>query len=109
MIVVKDVAALIDFFTFVTWIFYVLAMVLVLILRKTMPDASRPYRVPLVIPIIVALAGCYLIVSPIISEPKIEYVYILVVILAGVVFYAIFVYKKHNLDCIMSNLLHTLT
>lgn len=49
MVLAKDVAELIDFFTFVMWIFYVLVMTLVLVLRKTMPDTPRPYRVCLVL------------------------------------------------------------
>ena len=45
MIVLNDVTTLIDFFSFTVWIFIVLAMVLLIILRKTRPDANRPYRV----------------------------------------------------------------
>ena len=41
----NKVASLIDFFTFAMWIFYVLAVVVLLILRKTKSDAIRPYRV----------------------------------------------------------------
>ena len=41
----NKVASLIDFFTFAIWIFYVLAMVVLLILRKTKSDVIRPYRV----------------------------------------------------------------
>ena len=45
MILAKDLASLIDFCMFVIWMFYVLSMILVLVLRKTRPDAPRPYRV----------------------------------------------------------------
>lgn len=45
MIVMNDVTTLIDFFSFTVWIFIVLAMILLLILRKTRPNANRPYRV----------------------------------------------------------------
>lgn len=40
-----DISALIDLFSMTVWIFYVLAMVVLLILRKTKPDANRPYKV----------------------------------------------------------------
>ena len=45
MILAQDLAGLIDFFSFIVWIFYTLSMILILILRKTRPDAPRPYRV----------------------------------------------------------------
>ncbi len=40
-----DMASLIDYFSFTIWIFYVMAMVVLLLLRKTQPDAYRPYKV----------------------------------------------------------------
>lgn len=45
MIVFNDMTTLIDFFSFVAWIFIVLAMIVLLLLRKTRPNASRPYQV----------------------------------------------------------------
>lgn len=41
----KTITNLIDFCVFAYWIFYVTAIVVLLILRKTRPDAPRPYRV----------------------------------------------------------------
>lgn len=40
-----DISSLIDLFSMTVWIFYVLAMIVLLILRKTKADAHRPYKV----------------------------------------------------------------
>jgi len=45
MILAQNLASLIDFCVFALWIFYVVSMILVLILRKIRPDAHRPYKV----------------------------------------------------------------
>ena len=94
MIRVSDMASVIEFFTFTVWLFYVTAMVLVLILRKIRPDDRRAYRVPLVLPVIVILAGLFLVVSPIISKPTVKYLYVLAAIGVGFIVYIPFVYKR---------------
>ncbi|XP_032784128.2 b(0,+)-type amino acid transporter 1 [Daphnia magna] len=93
----KKVTSLIDFFTFAVWIFYVLAMIVLLILRKTKPDARRPYRVPLFVPILTIVIGSYLVVAPIVTDPAIEYLYVLGVLFIGVLVYIPFVYYKCSL------------
>jgi basic amino acid/polyamine antiporter, APA family len=45
MIFMGNVSDLIDIFSFTVWIFYSLAMVVLLMLRKLKPDAHRPYKV----------------------------------------------------------------
>lgn len=44
-ILVGDIVELIEMASFLIWIFYGMAMVSLLILRKTMKDVHRPYRV----------------------------------------------------------------
>jgi L-type amino acid transporter 9 len=44
-IVAGDIASLIDFASFLIWIFYGLAMVALLVMRRTKQDAVRPYKV----------------------------------------------------------------
>jgi L-type amino acid transporter 9 len=44
-IVAGDITSLIDFVSFLIWIFYGLAMVALLVMRKTKQDAVRPYKV----------------------------------------------------------------
>lgn len=44
-IVTGEIVELIEFVSFLIWFFYGMAMVSLLILRRTMKDAPRPYRV----------------------------------------------------------------
>ena len=45
MIVAGDIGSLIDFFSFTVWIFYGMAMAALIVMRRTKPDAPRPYKV----------------------------------------------------------------
>lgn len=40
-----SVTSLLDFLGFATWLFHALTMLALLILRKTMPDERRPFKV----------------------------------------------------------------
>jgi solute carrier family 7 (L-type amino acid transporter), member 9/15 len=47
-----------------------------------------------VIPVIVLLISIYLVIGPIVDDPKVEYLYATLFILAGFIFYVPFVYYK---------------
>jgi len=50
--------------------------------------------VPIVIPVIVLIISVYLVIGPIVDNPKIEYLYATLFILAGFLLYIPFVYYK---------------
>jgi APA family basic amino acid/polyamine antiporter len=61
-----------DMYIFILWIFYGLSGGAVLILRRTMPDAKRPYRVwgyP-VVPLLFLLVTVFLLVNTLIATPS---------------------------------------
>ncbi|XP_044014885.1 b(0,+)-type amino acid transporter 1-like isoform X2 [Aphidius gifuensis] len=93
-ILVGNVHALIEFASFLTWVFYGLAMVALLIMRKTKPDAPRPYKVPIFIPWLVLFIAIFLAVTPIIHEPSLKYFFALIFIIIGVGVYHLFVYNQ---------------
>lgn len=95
-IVVGDIEALIEFASFLIWVFYGSAVVCLLVLRKTQPDLPRPYKVPLVIPIVTLAVAVFLSVTPIVTEPPAKYLAALGFILSGVVVYIPFVYYKYR-------------
>jgi L-type amino acid transporter 9 len=49
-----------------------MAMTALVALRWRRPDIARPYKVPLVIPIIVLVFSIFLVVAPIVNEPKVS-------------------------------------
>ena len=53
------------------------------------------FQVPLIVPIFVLLVSIYLVVAPIIQDPRIEFFYAFLFSVSGIVFYVPFVvYKK---------------
>lgn len=95
-LVVGNIIALIEFASFLTWVFYGFAMVALIIMRKTKPDAPRPYAVPIVIPWLVLCIAIFLAVVPIVHEPSPKYLFALGFILLGVLVYHVYVYKKRR-------------
>lgn len=94
-----NVGSLIDFFSFTAWLFYGLTMLALIRLRYKQPwkDRQRPYRVHLSVPIIVFVVSMYFVVAPIIEAPQIEYFYVLLYILSGLVAYDLFVKRRIRL------------
>ncbi|XP_050460053.1 b(0,+)-type amino acid transporter 1-like isoform X1 [Cataglyphis hispanica] len=91
MVLSGNIDSLIDFFSFTAWIFYGGAMLALLVMRRTRPNHPRPYKCPLVIPVLVLIISAYLIVAPIIDKPQIEYLYAAGFISAGMLVYLPFI------------------
>ncbi|XP_025199652.1 b(0,+)-type amino acid transporter 1 [Melanaphis sacchari] len=101
MVASGTINSLIDFFSFTAWIFYGSAMLALLVMRYTRPDVPRPYKVPIIIPLIIFVISLYLVVAPIIDKPQIEYLYSVIFMIAGMIFYVPFVrlgYKFRIID-----------
>lgn len=96
-----NVSGLIDFFSFTAWLFYGLTMLALIKLRFKEPwkDKHRPYRVHLSIPIFVFVVSMYFVVAPIVDKPKIEYFYVTLYILSGLLAYVLFVKLRIRLRC----------
>ncbi|XP_046385351.1 b(0,+)-type amino acid transporter 1-like isoform X2 [Ischnura elegans] len=97
MMLSGDIIALIDFFSFTAWIFYGLAMVALLVMRWTKRSLPRPYKVPIILPIIVLLSSIYLIIAPVAADPRPEFLYAIGFIILGLTVYVPFVYYKVEL------------
>jgi L-type amino acid transporter 9 len=91
MVLYGTIDSLIDFFSFTAWIFYGGAMLALIVMRYTKPNYPRPYKVPIIIPVIVLVISAYLVIGPIIDKPQIEYLYTMLFILMGLVLYVPFV------------------
>lgn len=114
MIAQGSIESLIDFFSFTAWIFYGMSMAALLVLRWKKPDIARPYKVkdegllflfklnvilqvPVAIPIVVLISSVFLVIAPIINEPKMEYLYSMTFMAFGALIYVPFVYYKLRL------------
>ncbi|PNF29854.1 b(0,+)-type amino acid transporter 1 [Cryptotermes secundus] len=93
-IISGDIKSLIDFCSFLVWIFYGFAMVALMVMRKTKKDASRHYKVPVFIPVLVILVALFLCLVPIITDPTPKYFLALLFIGLGMILYVPLVYHK---------------
>ena len=55
------------------------------------------FQVPIVIPFIVLVVSLFLVVAPIIDQPRIEYLYAFLFIIGGLIFYVPFIHFKKEL------------
>ncbi|KAG8236228.1 hypothetical protein J437_LFUL010981 [Ladona fulva] len=95
MVISGTIDSLIDFFSFAAWIFYGSSMLALIVMRFTKKNAPRPYKVPVIIPVVVLVISVYLIAAPIIDNPQIEYLYAGLFILAGLLLYIPFVHYRY--------------
>ncbi|XP_042293407.1 B(0,+)-type amino acid transporter 1 [Sceloporus undulatus] len=93
-IIPGDINTLINYFSFAVWLFYGLTVVGLVVMRFTRKELERPIRVPLIIPIIVALVAVVLVLAPIITKPELPYLYCVLFILSGLIFYVLFIHFK---------------
>ena len=100
MILAGSIESLIDFFSFTVWIFYGMAMAALLMLRWKKPEIARPYKVPLVIPVIVLIFSAFLVIAPMVADPKVEYAYATIFMAVGALIYVPFVTYRLKLPYI---------
>ncbi|EDM07620.1 solute carrier family 7 (cationic amino acid transporter, y+ system), member 9, isoform CRA_a [Rattus norvegicus] len=93
-IIPGDINSLVNYFSFAAWLFYGMTILGLVVMRFTRKDLERPIKVPIFIPIIVILVSVFLILAPIISSPAWEYLYCVLFILSGLIFYFLFVHYK---------------
>ncbi|KAB0796655.1 hypothetical protein PPYR_10716 [Photinus pyralis] len=95
-IIVGNINELIEFASFLIWVGYGTAMFSLLILRKTQPNAPRPYRVPIWIVIFIMLVAVFLAVIPMVTDPSVKYLFAIGFMLLGAFVYYGFVYRKNR-------------
>ncbi|ELU11396.1 hypothetical protein CAPTEDRAFT_194364 [Capitella teleta] len=97
-----DIGSLIDFFNFAIWMFYgaTAASCIVLRFSPVYKNVERPYKVPLIVPFVVLVASIFLVVAPIIDDPRMEFLYVTLFIFGGLIFYVPFVHYKWYPKCI---------
>ncbi|XP_058136098.1 B(0,+)-type amino acid transporter 1 [Dasypus novemcinctus] len=102
-IIPGDINALVNYFSFAAWLFYGMTILGLVVMRFTRKELERPIKVPIVIPVLVIIISVFLILAPIISEPAWEYLYCVLFILSGLIFYFLFVYSKFRWTQRISN------
>ena len=100
-ILVGDIDYLIGSASFTTFPFFVACAVGVVVMRRTAPTLARPYRVPLIFPVLFIAFGLFVFVTPFLSSATwlISVVWV-VVLLCGVPIYYLLVKDVMGVQCI---------
>ncbi|XP_061670425.1 b(0,+)-type amino acid transporter 1-like isoform X2 [Syngnathoides biaculeatus] len=93
-IIPTDIDTLINFSGFSQCSFTLLTIVSLIVMRFTRKELKRPFKVPIIIAIIMLLVSCFLVLAPIIDNPDIEFLYCTIFILSGLLPYYLFVHLK---------------
>lgn len=89
-----DFQSIVNYFSFTAWFFYAITLSGLLYLKIKKPDLPRPYKVPIILPVIVIIAAVFLVLAPIVDSPQIEYLYVALFIFSGVLVYIPFIHYK---------------
>ncbi|XP_058471082.1 b(0,+)-type amino acid transporter 1 isoform X2 [Solea solea] len=89
-----DFQSIVNYFSFTAWFFYAITMCGLLYLKIKKPELPRPYKVPIILPILVLVAAVFLVLAPIIDNPQIEYLYVSLFIFSGILVYIPFIHFK---------------
>ncbi|XP_063171006.1 b(0,+)-type amino acid transporter 1-like [Candoia aspera] len=100
MVIPGSFSEIVNLFSFTAWIFNGISVTSLLYLKMKKPELPRSYKVPVIIPIIFLMISIYLVLTPIIDQPQIEFFYVILFILSGIVFYFPLVHYKCCPACI---------
>ncbi|XP_051941742.1 b(0,+)-type amino acid transporter 1-like [Hippocampus zosterae] len=89
-----DFQSIVNFYSFLAWFFYATALSGLLYLKIRKPELPRTYRVPIILPILVLIAAVFLVLAPIIDDPQIEFLYVILFIVSWVLIYIPFIHYK---------------
>uniref|UniRef100_A0A8C0GKX3 b(0,+)-type amino acid transporter 1 n=1 Tax=Chelonoidis abingdonii TaxID=106734 RepID=A0A8C0GKX3_CHEAB len=93
MIIPGDFSSIVNFFSFTAWLFYGTTIAGLLIYMVLYRDVLLS-QVPIIIPIIVLIASVYLVLAPVIDQPQIKFLYVILFILSGIIVYFPLVHYK---------------
>ncbi|XP_016049030.1 solute carrier family 7 member 13-like [Erinaceus europaeus] len=92
IVIPSDLILLINYVGFTEWIQLGIMMAGLLKLRLQEPNLARPYKVHLSFILGTMAMSLFLVLTPIIKSPKMHYVYVLLFIFSGLLFYLPFVH-----------------
>ncbi|XP_046585209.1 b(0,+)-type amino acid transporter 1-like [Haliotis rubra] len=94
MVLGSSIMSLLRFLSFLAWFFYALSAVSVIVLRFTRERDPHRIKIPMVNHVLFLLVSVFLVMTPIIDYPRIEFLYAVVFCVGGLVFYIPFVHYK---------------
>ena len=108
LILPTNIETLLNWLSFGAWVSFGATFLAVIVLRWKKPSDPRPFKVPIIIPIIMVLFSLYFVVVPFVSQPA-ESAYGLIIILLGIPVYYGIVSRKHRLPVCLVKFMDKLT
>ncbi|XP_010945686.2 b(0,+)-type amino acid transporter 1-like isoform X1 [Camelus bactrianus] len=106
LVILGSFNPIVNFLSFLSWLTYGTTISCLLYLRMKKKSLPRPYKVPTIIPAIMLPASLYLVLAPIIDQPQIDFLYVLLFLLSGFLVYFLFVYFRCQPKCLQVATLH---
>ncbi|CAL1567783.1 unnamed protein product [Knipowitschia caucasica] len=89
-----DFKTIVNYSSFVGWFFYAVTVSCVIYLRIKKPSLPRPYKVFILLPVLVVAASIFFVLTPILDNPQLEYLYVALSLLSGIILYIPFIHYK---------------
>ncbi|XP_051830046.1 b(0,+)-type amino acid transporter 1-like [Antechinus flavipes] len=96
MIIPANFSSIVNFCSFIIWMIHGTTISCLLYLKIKKKDLPRSYKVPIIVPVIVLLAAIYLVLAPIIDQPQMEFLYVFLFVLSGIVVYFTIIYFQYQ-------------
>ncbi|XP_048237481.1 b(0,+)-type amino acid transporter 1-like [Haliotis rufescens] len=92
MVLQGSITSLITFLSFTSWVFYCVCGLCCIVLRFKVKDDPKRVKVPIIIPTIFMLWCLFLVVAPIVENPRVELLYAAIFVVGGLVIYFPLIY-----------------
>ncbi|GCB64886.1 b(0,+)-type amino acid transporter 1 isoform X1 [Scyliorhinus torazame] len=93
MLILGDFASIVNYFSFIAWIFYSLTFA-ALVKMKIKKFRTQSFKVTMLIPVFLLIISVSLVVAPIIGDPRIEYLFVFLFLLSGLLVYLLLIHFK---------------
>ncbi|NXB41354.1 S7A13 protein, partial [Eulacestoma nigropectus] len=93
-IIPSDLITLTNYFGFSAWLMIGLTCASLIVLRYREPHLHRPYRVFLPVPFVMVAMSFFLVLTPIVWSPNLQYVYAFLFMLGSLIVYLPFIHFK---------------
>ncbi|XP_020378488.1 LOW QUALITY PROTEIN: b(0,+)-type amino acid transporter 1 [Rhincodon typus] len=87
MLIPGDFGSIVNYFSFTAWMFYSLTFAALINMKIKRPHLHQPFKVPMLVPIFMLIISAYLVVAPIVGDPRIEYLFVFLFMLCGLLIY----------------------
>ncbi|XP_032877957.1 b(0,+)-type amino acid transporter 1-like [Amblyraja radiata] len=87
LLIPGDFGSIVKYFSFTAWFFYSQAFAALVYMKIKKPHLHRPFNVPLPIPVFMFIISICLVVAPLIEAPQMEYLFVGLFMLSGLLIY----------------------